>query len=206
MADTKISALTAATAAAGANEIGINEAGTSKKLTVDQIRDYCGVRYVNLTANATANATTTAARITSMDCTSVGTGNYAFRYYIRYQSSATTTGVKFSVNHTGTLTFFLCNMTYVDVSATASTGAASQAANASTAQVYAAYSARAKSAAAGMGPTLSVDALNTDMLCILEGSFLVTVSGTLELYHASETAVSTTVMAGTGLVLHRMGA
>lgn len=37
MADTKISALTAATAAAPANELVINEAGTSKKVTVAQI-------------------------------------------------------------------------------------------------------------------------------------------------------------------------
>lgn len=37
MADTKISALTAASAAADANEIPINEAGTTKKLTVAQI-------------------------------------------------------------------------------------------------------------------------------------------------------------------------
>jgi GDSL-like Lipase/Acylhydrolase family len=37
MVDTKISALTAASAALGADEIAINEAGTSKKLTVDQI-------------------------------------------------------------------------------------------------------------------------------------------------------------------------
>lgn len=40
MADAKISALTAASAAAGANEIPINEAGTTKKLTVTQIADF----------------------------------------------------------------------------------------------------------------------------------------------------------------------
>ncbi len=40
MADTKISDLTAAAAAAGANALAINEAGTSKKLTVDQILAY----------------------------------------------------------------------------------------------------------------------------------------------------------------------
>jgi hypothetical protein len=40
VSDTKISALTAAGAAAGANEIPINEAGTSKKLTVTQIQAY----------------------------------------------------------------------------------------------------------------------------------------------------------------------
>lgn len=43
MADTKISALTAAAAAALANELPINEAGTSKKLTVQQILDATGI-------------------------------------------------------------------------------------------------------------------------------------------------------------------
>jgi len=40
MADTKISALTAASAAAGANEIPINEAGTTKKITVAQLEAF----------------------------------------------------------------------------------------------------------------------------------------------------------------------
>lgn len=40
MADTKISALTAASAAAAANEFAINEAGTSKKLTMAQIATF----------------------------------------------------------------------------------------------------------------------------------------------------------------------
>lgn len=37
MSDTKISALPAATAAIGADEFAINEAGTSKKLSLDQV-------------------------------------------------------------------------------------------------------------------------------------------------------------------------
>jgi hypothetical protein len=40
MADTKISALTAASAALGADELAINEAGTSKKLTVTQLQAF----------------------------------------------------------------------------------------------------------------------------------------------------------------------
>ena len=40
MADTKISGLTAATIAALANEFAINEAGTSKKLSLDLIRQF----------------------------------------------------------------------------------------------------------------------------------------------------------------------
>jgi len=53
MADTKISALTAATAAALANEFAINEAGVSKKVTAQQILDAA-----NILAAAAAMATT----------------------------------------------------------------------------------------------------------------------------------------------------
>lgn len=40
MADAKVSALTAAAAALGADEIPINEAGTNKKLTVTQLSSF----------------------------------------------------------------------------------------------------------------------------------------------------------------------
>lgn len=155
-------------------------------------------------ASDVTNATTTAAKITNMDRVVIP-GTYSFVYNLLYRSDTTTTGIKFSVNHTGTLTFFVANMRYVDVNTLNSAGAASQAANASTAQIMGAYSARAKSAAAGMGPTLSVDTINVDMLMILEGLMVVTVSGNIELWHASEVATTTTVKAGTNLVLIKTG-
>jgi hypothetical protein len=40
MADTKISALTAVTTAAGTNEFAVNEAGTSKKETLAQVSEF----------------------------------------------------------------------------------------------------------------------------------------------------------------------
>ena len=40
MADTRISDLPAVTAAAGANEFAVNEAGTSKKESLDQLAAY----------------------------------------------------------------------------------------------------------------------------------------------------------------------
>jgi hypothetical protein len=62
VADTKISALTAASAAAGANELPINEAGTSKKLTVTQIQTFIGAQTVVNggleTVNAVGNSST----------------------------------------------------------------------------------------------------------------------------------------------------
>lgn len=59
MADTKISALTAATTVADANEIPINEAGTTKKITALQIKAYLGDSLQNAsTADQTISATT----------------------------------------------------------------------------------------------------------------------------------------------------
>ncbi len=40
MADTKISALTAVTTPARANEFAVNESGTSKKVTLEQVQNY----------------------------------------------------------------------------------------------------------------------------------------------------------------------
>lgn len=56
MADTKISALTAASAALGADELAINEAGTSKKLTVALIQTLIGGGIVLFVAATDASA------------------------------------------------------------------------------------------------------------------------------------------------------
>lgn len=60
MADTKVSALTAAASALPSHELPVNEGGTSKKLTVDQLTTLIGVRDNFSTANQTINAATTA--------------------------------------------------------------------------------------------------------------------------------------------------
>ncbi len=56
MADTKISALAAASAAAAANEFAINEAGVSKKLTAQQIKDFILNASVFAAGSASANS------------------------------------------------------------------------------------------------------------------------------------------------------
>jgi len=62
MADTKISALTAASAAAAANELAINEAGTSKKVTAAQLKTLITTAPVFAAGTASAN---TAPKLTS---------------------------------------------------------------------------------------------------------------------------------------------
>jgi hypothetical protein len=82
----------------------------------------------------------------------------------------------------------------------AATAAATQAGNSATGNIHESFSFRAKSTSANTGPTVSVDTTG-DMLCVIEGSLIVTATGTLELYHASEVAASSTVKAGTLLIV-----
>lgn len=151
-----------------------------------------------------SNATTTPTEVTGLKITGVTPGVYYFRYMLVYQSSVTTTGVKFSVNHDGTVTSFVANMNWVDASATASTATPDQDAVGAAGHVIGAMAARAKSVA-GWGTLLGVDTINADMLCIIEGTMTVTVAGELELWHGSETANSTTVKAGSSVILKKVG-
>lgn len=159
------------------------------------------VRLYRLAADQ-SNSTTTPTELTGITQT-CEVGTWFFRYMVIYQSSITTTGVKYSVNHTGTLGSFVANWHVVDNLATGATAAADQDAIAAGAQVYSAFAARAKSTA-GWGTTISVDTANADMLAVIEGQMVVTVAGSIALWHGSETAAATTTKAGTGLMLCKM--
>ena len=165
------------------------------------------VKVLKLASNATANSTTTGVEITGLNLT-VPPGTYVFQYFIRYQSAATTTGVAFAVNHTGTAAVFMANIRYQESTTAASTGAASQASfSATTLRLVSGSSTRTKATTAvNLGASISADAANSDMLVVIEGLIIVTASGDLELWHASEVAAASTVMAGTSLILTRTGA
>lgn len=152
----------------------------------------------NLAADQ-SNSTTTPTVVNGILFPNVGPGTWCFEYWIRYQAAATTTGVRFSVNHTGTVTAFVANVYGVD-NTTAASAAANQAQVGATGGAFFAFSARAKSAA-GWGTTVSVDTANADMLMKIEGILIVTAVGNLELYHGSEVAAATTIKAGTVALL-----
>ena len=144
------------------------------------------------------NSTTTAAKITGLDV-AVGVGTWKFEYSIIHQAAAITTGIAFSVNHTGTLTRFVAVSNYVDTGTTNLNAAQRQ--TATTPTYIGGVGARVKSATANMGPTTSVDTANADMLTRLEGVLVVTVAGNIELYFASEAAAAVTVVQNSVLVL-----
>lgn len=213
MADSKISALTAATAAAATNETVINEAGTEKKLTIDLLREYILKRtaaattaagpfttWLVLAANSADNATTTLATV--MTITGVGVGRYYFQCQLIYQTTVTTTGIDVAVNHTGTLTQFVAEHRHAGTGTTASTAAASEIATGATGAIYEAQGTRTKNAFIGAG-TASADTINADMISTIEGFFVVSVTGSLEIRLASESIVAVRAMQGSFLELKK---
>lgn len=215
MADTKISALTAVTAALLADEVAVNEAGTSKKLTIQQLADLLFTRIngnsgaagpyktlQKLSADSTTQTSTTPAAV--MTTTGVVVGTWHFRYTVIIQSAATTTGWKLNVDHSGTVTQFASHEHYVDTAATASTGTADDVTSATTAGVVGgiAESAKGTTSAAMVG----VSAANTDLMMTLEGILVVSVSGDLKLQLGTEVAASgVTMMADSMLELTKIG-
>lgn len=161
------------------------------------------LRVSSLGVDAAANSTTTLAAISGLDLT-LEVGTWQYQYMIRYQSAAATTGVKFAVDHQGTVSMHQYNGRYVSLGATAASAAASQAAAATaTGNLMEGFSARADNTT--IGPTVSVDTLNADMLFVIEGQLIVTAAGALRLTHASEVAAASTVKAGSSLVAIKVG-
>jgi hypothetical protein len=157
-----------------------------------------------LASDASSNSTTTGVKITGLD-TTVGIGRWIFKYVIRYQSAAATTGVSFGVNHTGTTTAFVADARYLSSLQTGSTTSADQTTATGVPNLESVYGTRTKTTTApDLGATVDVDTANADMMTIVEGFVVVTASGNLELWHASEVAAASTVKEGSGLIVYKV--
>lgn len=200
MADTKVSGLPAVSSVVSGAEFPCNDVGTSRKATAAQMQLFMGVQKVRLSSDLT-NATTTLTKVTGLD-TTMGVGTWDFRYMIRYQSDTVTTGIKFSVNHTGTTTSAVVNAMFQENTTLAVTGAADQ--TQVTFGLVSGGAARAVSTTVDVVKTTSVDTTNSDMLMVIYGSIVVTVSGNIELYHGSEAATTTTVKQDSYLILNQI--
>lgn len=155
-------------------------------------------------AATVSNATTTAAKVTGLDL-ACGPGTWVFEYFLRLQSTVTaSTGWKLSANHTGTVTTFLATESFPQTNTVDSAGTGDQDVTAAP-TVMAAMAQRAKSAAATMIAIGGVDTLSSDVLVQITGLAVVTVGGNMELWHASETAVNTSVMLDSVLRLTKLG-
>jgi len=208
MADTKISALTAATVAALANELAINEAGTSKKLTVQQIKDLLatlGLPRVTRLNTQHSISSTTGTEVTDLSQT-LEAGTYTFKYSLLVRSATATVSPLLGVNFTGTGSPRM-HFRFADESAALTAEVHTMSDQGATAFGFISGMANSveTTTAPNMGSTATnaVSATATDILVIIEGIIVVTASGDLELWHSSETATATSVEVGSSLVVHR---
>ena len=212
----KISAFPAATSLLDASEMAFNEAGTTKKVTLQQLRERilknavgttiaAGEHITWLALGANSSDITGTTLTTVMQVTDVGVGRWHFRCLLVYQTTATTTGMQIAVNHSGTTTQFVVERRIQGTGTTASSGAATQLAANAAGGIYEAQGTRTKNAIIG-AVTISVDTANADMLATVEGFFVVTATGTLEIKLAAELAsLVVRAMQGSHLELMKVG-
>jgi hypothetical protein len=197
MADTKISALTAVSAVAGANEFAVNEAGTSKKASATQISAFLQSlevghqKIVRLTADHSV-ASATATEVTGLSTTLVA-GTYLFEYFLLLQTTLAATGVGLGINYTGTASRLAFTRRFVSTGTTAATGVMDNIANTLTGQLVDGYAATAETTTTPNTLNTGAAATGVDCLNIIEGIIVVSDGGDLELWHSSEDANSTTV-------------
>ena len=210
MADTKVSALTAAASAALTNELPINEAGTSKKITLTQAKtlfqEANGMPRVTTVTGSDHSVTgVTGTEVTTLSQT-LEAGTYTFQYTLLTQSATATTGVGLGVNFTGTAATKVFTRRNVATITTASNGLTEEESGVAlvTGGVLNGWASKAYSTTAPNMMAEGVGAINVDLLDIIEGLIIVTVSGDLELWHSSQIAATTTkVKIGSSLVVTR---
>jgi hypothetical protein len=207
MADTKISALTAAASALAADEFPVNEAGTTKKVTLTQLKTLLQTlgmpRVFGLAASHTI-ASATATEVTGLGPCTLEAGTYEYRFQLIVQTSLATTGIGLGINFTGTAAVHTILSSYPSTGTTAISGVMDDV-GAGTGQILEHNVQTAFSTTTpNMLNTAGFATINANVPVVIQGILVVTVAGDLELWHSSETANNTSVMAGSALVVTRV--
>ena len=159
------------------------------------------ITWQNLTADATSVTSTLAAKMTT---TGVGVGTWHFKYTVIYQSSATTVGVRFGINHSGTVGEFAARHIFVSQGQVASIGVADGNTSVAAAALVEGKAGNSLNAVIGSS-TVGVAVADEDILATIEGIIVVTATGQLELLVAREAATGTiTIKADTILELNKI--
>lgn len=205
MADTKVSLLTAASLPLATTDlVPVVQSATSKVATVADINNALMARpRVTRLGTQHQNSTTTGTKVTGLDQT-LEAGTYVFRYTLLLQSGTSTAGPFVGINFTGTGNP-RAMFSFPDATSaiTAQTFIMDDEGVNTFGYVAGRATATKTTTAPNLGTTLGVSVISTDMLCFIDGIIIVTVSGNLELWHSSETAVLTTVEVGSSLVVNR---
>lgn len=211
MADTKVSALTAASAIDADDELVIIEDGNSRRLTLAQLLTYMqtvGNNRIKHCGSQHSVSSTTATEVTELQM-ALEAGTFTFEYYIIERSATITVAPLYGLNFTGTTTKSRWWFEYADLSSTllAAIGTAAHDVSTSTLgfgmrQAEDDY----QTTAPNMHPFATTNPVQTqavDILVKITGLIVVGVAGNLCLWHGSETNTATTVEIGSSLVVVR---
>lgn len=201
MADTKVSAMTNAAALDLTEEWHAAQGGADRAISAQQMVDAVIKRaagtsiaagpyetWLVLAANSSDITGLTYTAVMSM--TGVGVGRYHYKCQLVYQTTATTTGINLKVNHTGTLTQFYNEGRFPTAGGAAAAKSAVNVGQTSAVGLIEGEAGIIKDVAIGVESnfTVSVSAANSDHVMMIEGFFVVSVTGTLEIKLAAELA------------------
>lgn len=210
MADIKIADMTVLTGLAGGDKLPVADASdltVAKAFTLDELVTFLqqtsGLPRIKALASDHAISSTTATEVTGLGPMTLEAGTYVFQFNLICQSATATVGLGIGVNFTGTASIQTMTLRFVSTGTSAVTGVADDVANTLSGQIVAGYAATAFSTTAPNMLHTGVAAADTNHQTIVEGTLIVTAAGDLELWHSSETATSTTVKAGSSLVVIR---
>jgi hypothetical protein len=200
MASTKISGLTGVTSAGLAQELLVNDNGTTKKMTIEKVLALIGI-YKGVLGSDHTNSSTTGTEAFSI--ASLPAGTYWFENRYLAHSSSATCGPTFGVNFTGTATTGTTTLMAVTGGGGSSTG--------NVAVSLASSGLLEGCVKVGFATTAAIQTLtsfatiSSAALYIHRGWFVATTSGDFEVWHASELAATlTTLVAGSTITLYRV--
>lgn len=213
MADAKVSALTALTGVnadvADLLPIVDTSATASKKITLAELTAYLQTkgmpRIKRVSPTAHSNSTVTGTKVTDLDL-ALEAGTYTVQYNLITRSATATTGIMFGVNFsTGTAAVKTFVMSWPDgsVALTAYTDDMSSEGTKGLGVIAGMATKTYTTTAPNMGTTVGFKTAAADTPAFIQGTLIVTVAGTLELWHSSETTTATTVEVGSSLVVIR---
>ncbi|MEE8599056.1 MAG: hypothetical protein V3S69_06055, partial [Dehalococcoidales bacterium] len=125
----------------------------------------------------------------AMSTTGVGVGVWKFKYTVIYQSSNLLTGVQFAIGHTGTVTEFAARWSHATTGKAATTGVGDDQTGVSGGVMMEVEAGRVLGSRLGSS-SVGVQLVDADILVVLEGIIVVSVTGTLQLQFANETGAS----------------
>lgn len=164
-----------------------------------------GIRTKRLNAQHSISSTT-GTEVTGLELTNVLPGTYNFKYTLIVQSATTSVGPMLGLRFTGSSGVPLAHFRFAD--ATSAITAETHIMDTIGVKTFGYISGMASNAATtispNMGTTVGVAAINSDILCFIEGTIIVTAVGDLELWHSSETATATSVEVGSNVELSQV--